>query len=115
MFNVWLPAVLESKAEGEGDAAIKYALQEMVMYAAAGTPGSIVSRPRLKLSLLNADTPAWRMDDPDSTWQTQVTRHYDARDRPIDIRVHQGPVKRGGRRQLDADFDDCDGHVCGPL
>lgn len=33
MFNVWLPAVLESRASGEGDAAIKQALQEFVLYS----------------------------------------------------------------------------------
>jgi hypothetical protein len=56
MFNVWLPAVLESRAKGEGDQAIKQALQEFVLYSgkltmalafianqlAAGCPGSIV-------------------------------------------------------------------------
>lgn len=33
MFNVWLPAVLESRAEGEGDEAIRYALKEFVLYS----------------------------------------------------------------------------------
>ena len=33
MFNVWLPAVLESRAKGEGDEAIKQALQEFVLYS----------------------------------------------------------------------------------
>jgi hypothetical protein len=33
MFNVWLPAVLESRAQGEGDQAIKQALQEFVLYS----------------------------------------------------------------------------------
>merc|ERR1711879_1128619 len=42
MFNVWLPAVLESRAKGDGDQAIKQALQEFVLYSAAGCPGSIL-------------------------------------------------------------------------
>ena len=33
MFNVWLPAVLESRATGEGDEAIKEALMEFVLYS----------------------------------------------------------------------------------
>ena len=33
MFNVWLPAVLESRATGEGDEAIKEALREFVLYS----------------------------------------------------------------------------------
>jgi hypothetical protein len=33
MFNVWLPAVLESRAKGDGDEAIKQALQEFVLYS----------------------------------------------------------------------------------
>jgi hypothetical protein len=33
MFNVWLPAVLESRAEGEGDEVIKMALREFMLYA----------------------------------------------------------------------------------
>jgi hypothetical protein len=33
MFNVWLPAVLESRSEGEGDEAIKSALQKFVLYS----------------------------------------------------------------------------------
>ena len=33
MFNVWLPAVLESRAAGEGDGAIKSALGEFVLYS----------------------------------------------------------------------------------
>ena len=33
MFNVWLPAVLESRASGEGDDAIREALQEFVLYS----------------------------------------------------------------------------------
>lgn len=66
MFNVWLPAVLESRASGEGDEAIKQALQEFVLYSGksglsrisalsqpahlspvAGCPGSIVRRSAL--------------------------------------------------------------------
>lgn len=35
MFNVWLPAVLESRATGEGDEAIKEALSEFVLYSSA--------------------------------------------------------------------------------
>ncbi|WVO22829.1 uncharacterized protein IAS62_004172 [Cryptococcus decagattii] len=42
MFNVWLPAVLESRAKGHGDAAIKEALGDFVLYSLAGCPGSIV-------------------------------------------------------------------------
>jgi len=58
MFNVWLPAVLESRAKGDGDEAIRSALKEFVLYsgellvgiaaatikltAVAGCPGSIV-------------------------------------------------------------------------
>lgn len=33
MFNVWLPAVLESRAQGEGDQAIRAALKEYVLYS----------------------------------------------------------------------------------
>lgn len=33
MFNVWLPAVLESRATGKGDEAIKEALSEFVLYS----------------------------------------------------------------------------------
>ncbi|KAK4685766.1 hypothetical protein P7C73_g4374, partial [Tremellales sp. Uapishka_1] len=33
MFNVWLPAVLESRASGEGDEAIREALREFVLYS----------------------------------------------------------------------------------
>lgn len=33
MFNVWLPAVLEDRAEGEGDQAIRVALKEFVLYS----------------------------------------------------------------------------------
>ena len=33
MFNVWLPAVLESRAKGEGDEAIRSALKEFVLYS----------------------------------------------------------------------------------
>jgi hypothetical protein len=33
MFNVWLPAVLESRAKGEGDQAIRSALTEFVLYS----------------------------------------------------------------------------------
>jgi hypothetical protein len=33
MFNVWLPAVLESRAEGEGDEAIRAALKDFVLYS----------------------------------------------------------------------------------
>lgn len=33
MFNVWLPAVLESRSEGEGDEAIKSALTKFVLYS----------------------------------------------------------------------------------
>lgn len=33
MFNVWLPAVLESRAKGHGDAAIKEALGDFVLYS----------------------------------------------------------------------------------
>ncbi|WWC58954.1 uncharacterized protein I303_101499 [Kwoniella dejecticola CBS 10117] len=42
MFNVWLPSVLESKASGEGDEAIKEALGDFVLYSLAGCPGSII-------------------------------------------------------------------------
>ncbi|WVR04249.1 hypothetical protein IAU60_001249 [Kwoniella sp. DSM 27419] len=42
MFNVWLPSVLESKATGEGDEAIKEALNDYVLYSLAGCPGSII-------------------------------------------------------------------------
>ncbi|OWZ53581.1 membrane transporter [Cryptococcus neoformans 125.91] len=42
MFNVWLPAVLESRAKGHGDAAIKEALGDFVLYSLAGCPGSVV-------------------------------------------------------------------------
>ncbi|WWC87375.1 uncharacterized protein L201_002264 [Kwoniella dendrophila CBS 6074] len=42
MFNVWLPSVLESKATGEGDEAIKEALGDYVLYSLAGCPGSII-------------------------------------------------------------------------
>ncbi|WRT65227.1 uncharacterized protein IL334_002170 [Kwoniella shivajii] len=42
MFNVWLPSVLESKASGEGDEAIKEALGDYVLYSLAGCPGSII-------------------------------------------------------------------------
>ncbi|WVQ83853.1 hypothetical protein IAT38_005997 [Cryptococcus sp. DSM 104549] len=42
MFNVWLPSVLESRAKGEGDEAIKEALGDYVLYSLAGCPGSIV-------------------------------------------------------------------------
>ncbi|WVW78971.1 hypothetical protein I302_100934 [Kwoniella bestiolae CBS 10118] len=42
MFNVWLPSVLESKATGEGDEAIKEALSDYVLYSLAGCPGSII-------------------------------------------------------------------------
>jgi hypothetical protein len=38
MFNVWLPAVLESRAKGEGDEAIKQALQEFVLYSGTSLP-----------------------------------------------------------------------------
>jgi hypothetical protein len=38
MFNVWLPAVLESRAKGEGDEAIKQALQEFVLYSGTSPP-----------------------------------------------------------------------------
>jgi len=33
MFNVWLPAVLESRAKGDGDEAIRSALKEFVLYS----------------------------------------------------------------------------------
>ena len=33
MFNVWLPAVLESRSEGEGDEAIKSGLTKFVLYS----------------------------------------------------------------------------------
>ncbi|WWD21884.1 hypothetical protein CI109_106372 [Kwoniella shandongensis] len=42
MFNVWLPSVLESRASGEGDEAIKEALNDYVLYSIAGCPGSIL-------------------------------------------------------------------------
>ncbi|ORX36134.1 major facilitator superfamily domain-containing protein [Kockovaella imperatae] len=42
MFNVWLPAVLESRASGEGDEAIRSALSEFVLYSIAGCPGSML-------------------------------------------------------------------------
>ncbi|WVQ75341.1 hypothetical protein IAR50_004960 [Cryptococcus sp. DSM 104548] len=41
MFNVWLPAVLESRASGQGDDAITEALGDFVLYSVAGCPGSI--------------------------------------------------------------------------
>ncbi|ODN74810.1 hypothetical protein L202_07125 [Cryptococcus amylolentus CBS 6039] len=41
MFNVWLPAVLESRASGDGDDAITEALGDFVLYSVAGCPGSI--------------------------------------------------------------------------
>ena len=63
MFNVWLPAVLESRATGEGDEAIREALKDFVLYSSwshlilqfihadstvvAGCPGSIVSSTHL--------------------------------------------------------------------
>jgi hypothetical protein len=37
MFNVWLPAVLESRAKGEGDQAIRSALTEFVLYSGERT------------------------------------------------------------------------------
>ncbi|ORY24113.1 major facilitator superfamily domain-containing protein [Naematelia encephala] len=49
MFNVWLPSVLESRAEGEGDEKIREALKEFVLYSLAGCPGSIVSCPHFGL------------------------------------------------------------------
>lgn len=42
MFNVWLPAVLEER-KGKGDGAIQAALRDVVLYAVAGCPGSVVS------------------------------------------------------------------------
>ncbi|KAK8846568.1 hypothetical protein IAR55_005654 [Kwoniella newhampshirensis] len=42
MFSVWLPAVLESRASGEGNEAIKEALNDFVLYSLAGCPGSII-------------------------------------------------------------------------
>jgi hypothetical protein len=44
MFNVWLPKVLESR-KGEGEGAIHAALRDVVLYALAGCPGSVVSSP----------------------------------------------------------------------
>lgn len=41
MFNVWLPSVLESR-QPDGENAIKGALNEYVLYAVAGCPGSVV-------------------------------------------------------------------------
>ncbi|KAL7423637.1 hypothetical protein Q5752_001218 [Cryptotrichosporon argae] len=41
MFNVWLPAVLETRA-GDGDDAIRRALVDFVLYSVAGCPGSVV-------------------------------------------------------------------------
>ena len=37
MFNVWLPATLESRAKGEGDEAIRSALTEYVLYSGKST------------------------------------------------------------------------------
>lgn len=51
MFNVWLPAVLESRAQGEGDEAIREALREFVLYSVAGCPGSIVGAAMIQTSL----------------------------------------------------------------
>lgn len=42
MFNVWLPAVLESR-QGKSDDAIHGALRDVVLYSVAGCPGSLVS------------------------------------------------------------------------
>jgi hypothetical protein len=44
MFNVWLPAVLESRAKGDGDEAIKQALQEFVLYSGKFPFDSAISR-----------------------------------------------------------------------
>lgn len=49
MFNVWLPAVLESRAQGEGDQAIKQALQEFVLYSGVSPRFSIQSVLRIQL------------------------------------------------------------------
>jgi len=51
MFNVWLPAVLESRAKGDGDEAIKQALQEFVLYS--GKPGFLSRNNKLTLQLLD--------------------------------------------------------------
>ena len=67
MFNVWLPAVLENRATGEGDEAIREALTEFVLYSSwsyfivqflladstvvAGCPGSIVCSTHLHFSV----------------------------------------------------------------
>lgn len=42
MFNVWLPTVLEMKQK-EGTDKIKGSLNDVVLYALAGCPGSAVS------------------------------------------------------------------------
>ncbi|RXK39614.1 membrane transporter [Tremella mesenterica] len=51
MFNVWLPAVLESRAKGEGDEAIREALTEFVLYSLAGCPGSLLGAWMIQTSL----------------------------------------------------------------
>ncbi|WVF70394.1 hypothetical protein IAT40_005184 [Kwoniella sp. CBS 6097] len=51
MFNVWLPSVLESKATGEGDEAIKEALSDYVLYSLAGCPGSLIGAWMIQTSL----------------------------------------------------------------
>lgn len=59
MFNVWLPTVLESR-QPDGENAIQGALNEYVLYAVAGCPGSVVSRTGLALSRFAAQ-PAYSL------------------------------------------------------
>lgn len=114
MFNVWLPAVLESRAEGEGDQAIRSALKEFVLYS------SELLHPRLVVPELNASR--WmsrvdrrRMDDSDSIGTKEVFGYMYDCDGSFDVCVYQGLGRVGGGRQLDDHFGYCDGDVCGAL
>ena len=59
MFNVWLPAVLENRAAGEGDEAIRSALKEFVLYSSEfPLPSQTSNVPPLLGLYRPADTPA---------------------------------------------------------
>ena len=111
MFNVWLPAVLESRASGSGDDAIREALQEFVLYSLAGCPGSMV-RTGFSIGLLTSD---WCVHGANSFGASQVPRHRHNGHGFIDVRIHRCKGESRRHSQFDADFNGRHRNVCGSM
>lgn len=129
MFNVWLPAVLEDRAEGEGDEAIRYALKEIVLYSRMSdlhsvSKASLRRTYRVLLHRCRARRLAkahsrrlprldrWSMDDPNFARTSQILGYMHGYNGTFDLCIYQGQLELGGYCQFNDHFSSSYGYVC---